>query len=91
MSPEETPEVEQPVPKKAAKVAKVEDAPMTKEEVVAQMKRLGDRAKAAGLSPLKILVETYAKRGMTIVESLFDALEDAEDKPKGKRSRAKGK
>lgn len=91
MSPEETPEVEQPVPKKVTEAVKVEDAPLTKEGFVSQWHKIAERAQAAGFSPLRVLGETYAKRGMRIVANLLDALDDADQEPKRKRSRAKGK
>ena len=60
-----------------------QDAPLTKEEFSAQMQRLAKRARAAGLSPLQVMAQTYAKRGMAILDGLLGALENA-DSPKKK-------
>ena len=60
-----------------------QDAPLTKEEFAAQMQRLTERARAAGLNPIQTMVHTYAKRGMSIIEGLLASLEN-EDGPKKK-------
>ncbi len=60
----------------------VQDAPLTKEEFSAQMQRLTERAKAAGLNPLQTLAQTYAKRGMCIIEGLLASLENEAPKKK---------
>ncbi len=60
------------------------DAPLTKEEFADQMQRLTERARAAGLNPIHTMVQTYAKRGMAIVEGLLASLE-SDDSSKEKR------
>ena len=55
-----------------------EDAPLTKEEFAAQMQRLTERARAAGLQPLKTLANTYLRQGMTILEGFLASLENAD-------------
>lgn len=89
MSPDETPMAEHERPKKVVpkkrKREPEQDVPLTKEEFVAQMKQLTERARAAGLSPLQTLVETYAGRGRAILAGVLSALENADEKPKRKR------
>ena len=61
-----------------------QNAPLSKEVLVAQMQRLTERAKAAGLSPIHTLVQTYIKQVRTIIEGLLDSLEN-EKSPKGRK------
>lgn len=88
---EDRPIAEHTVPKEAERASEqasesAQDAPLTKEQFAAQMQLLTDRARAAGLNPLHTLVQTYAKQGMTLLESLLVALEEKADdsKKKGK-------
>lgn len=59
-----------------------QDAPLTKEQLAAKMQRLTERAKAAGLSPLQTLLQTYAKTGMALLEAQLAALEEKADNSK---------
>lgn len=43
-----------------------QDAPITKEEFRAQMQRITERAKAAGLNPVQMMIQTYADQGRAI-------------------------
>ena len=52
-----------------------EDAPLTKEAFSAEMDRLAERARAAGLNPIRAMAQTYARQGLAIVEGLLVALE----------------
>ena len=71
--------------KKATKVAE-QDATITKEELADQMHLLADRARAAGLSPIRSLLQAYGVLGMGVLESLLLSLENA-GKPKKKKKR----
>ncbi len=89
MTDNETPPVEPPKAPKRPRSAprKPKDAPLTQEDFEAQMQRLSERAKEAGLSPLRTLVQSYAKQGMRMVESMMDALDtpDTAKKPAPKK------
>ena len=62
-----------------------QDAPLTKEAFFAQMQRLTERARAAGLKPLHAMAQTYARRGMAILDGLLASLEnDGSSKKKEK-------
>lgn len=61
-----------------------QDAPLTQEEYAAQLQRLIERGKAAGLKPAQTMIRTYARKVMSIFESALDALE-SDDSPKGKK------
>ena len=58
----------------AEKEAPEEDAPLTKEGFVAKVHELTERARAAGLNPLRLLVQAYRKQGAVILKSLLDSL-----------------
>ena len=60
-----------------------QDVPLTQEAAKAQLRLFAERAKAAGLNPLRILVETYAERFRAIGASVLTALE-SDDNPKKK-------
>ena len=60
-----------------------QDAPLTKEQFAAQMQRLNERARAAGLKPLQLMAQTYAKLGMAMLEGVLASLE-SDDSPKKK-------
>ena len=62
----------------------IADAPLTQEEFAAQLQRLTERARAAGLKPAQTMIQTYARKGMAMLESALDALENAES-PKKKK------
>ena len=70
-------------PPVAANEVLKDDAPLTKEELAAQMQRLTERARAAGLNPLKTLIQTYTRQGRAILEGFLDSLE-SDDSPKKK-------
>jgi hypothetical protein len=59
-----------------------QEAPLTKEMFSAQMQRLTERAKAAGLNPIQTLAKTYVKQGMVIIEALLASLEEDRSKKK---------
>mgnify|MGYP001604108729 CR=1 FL=1 len=63
-----------------------QDGPLTKEVFVAKVHELTERARAAGLNPLRLLVQAYRKRGTAILAGLLDSLGN-EDVPKKKRKR----
>lgn len=63
----------------------VEDTPLTKEMFVTQIHRLFKRARVAGVNPIYTMAQTYASKGMSIVEGVLGALESNADNPKKKR------
>ena len=81
-----SPKDERPIPEHTVpqESESAQDAPLTKEQFAAQMQLLTDRARAAGLNPLHTLVQTYAKQGMTLLESMLAALEEKADNSKKK-------
>ena len=60
------------------------DAPLTKEMFAAQMQQLAERARAAGLHPLRALAQTYARRFMGVLDGLLDSLESGDNSKKKK-------
>ena len=81
MLPDEKP----PIAETEAAKEDEQDAPLTKEEFATQMKRLTERARAAGLNPIRTMAQTYAKRGMAILDGLLASLEH-DDSSKKKKS-----
>lgn len=61
---------------------KEQDAPLTQEMFAAQMQRLTERARAAGLSPIQTMLQTYAERGRTIIEGMLGAFENEDSSKK---------
>ena len=90
MSSEEgRPIAENTVPKEVERASEqaiesAQDAPLTEAELEAQMQLLAERARAAGLAPIRTLVHAYVKRSMAILDSLLGALEEDVDNPKKK-------
>ena len=76
MSDEKRPIAENEVPK--------EDVPLTKEQFATQLQRLTERARAAGLNPLKAMAQTYARQGRAILEGILASLENEESSKKKK-------
>ena len=74
---EQPPIVENETPKEVG-----QDTPLTQEEFEAQMQRLTERAKAAGLNPIQTMLHSYASRGRAIINSLLGALENADSAKK---------
>ena len=64
------------------KEAPAQDAPLTKEAFSAEMEQLAERARAAGLSPLRAMVQTYASQGRAILQGLLAGLETADNAKK---------
>lgn len=62
------------------------DSLLTKEMFSYQAHQLVQHARAAGLHPLRILLDSYKKRAATVFESLLDSLEN-EDVSKKKRKK----
>ncbi len=85
-SPDENPPIAEPTrPKRPSRSPrKREDAPLTQEDFSAQMQQLTAKAKAAGLSPIQTMLQSYAKQGMRMVEGMMGALEN-DNKPQGKK------
>lgn len=76
MQPAETP------PKKTRTRKAKQDAPLTQEELEAQVQELSERAKADGLSLLKTLLKSYAQRGLAVLDSLDDSVKTKTPKRK---------
>lgn len=68
MQPAETP----PTTKRKARKATKQDAPLTQEELEAQLQELAERAKADGLSLFKTMFKSYAQRGLAVLDALDD-------------------
>ena len=66
----------------AETVESEQDAPITQDEFEAQMQRLTERARAAGLSPVQTMLHAYAERGRIIVAGMLSALEDGDTSKK---------
>ena len=61
-----------------------QEVPLTQEALAAQMQRLTERARAVGLKPLRTMAQTYARRGMAMLDGLLASLE-SDDSSKKKR------
>ena len=91
LSGKETPAKKEPRASTRRKVtptkkAATQDATLTKEELASQMRLLTNRARAAGLNPLRSLLQAYGVLGMGMLESLLISLENA-DAPKKKKKK----
>ena len=53
-----------------------QDAPLTQEEYDAQMLRLNERARAAGLNTMQAMAHTYIRQGAATVRQGVAKLED---------------
>lgn len=79
---EKRPIAENEAPKDVEQVSEqavepAQDVPLiTKEEFAAQMQRLAERARAAGLNPIRALAQTYIKQGVVMLDSILGALEN---------------
>ena len=51
-----------------------------REELAAKFEKLATRARAAGISPLHAMAQTYVKRGMAVLDGILSALEEAPNK-----------
>ena len=71
--------------KKETKVAE-QDATITNEDFAAQMRLLAARARAAGLNPIRALLQAYGVLGMGVLEGLLLSLENVGN-PKKKKKR----
>ena len=56
------------------------NAPNTREELAVKFEQLAARARAAGISPLQAMAQTYVKRGMAVLDGILSALEEAPNK-----------
>lgn len=62
-------------------------AVLTAEELVDAIEELKDRAREAGIRPIRMMITSYLTQGLAAVDSLLDAL----NSPKEKDSRGKKK
>lgn len=60
------------------------DVPLTKEQLVEQIHQLTERARAAGLHPIKTLIQTYTRQARATLEGILASL-DNEGSSKKKR------
>lgn len=68
-------------------VGPAQDVPLTKETFIDQMHRLTERAKAAGMNPIQVMAQTYARRGMGILEGLLGSLENTDNSKTKKKKK----
>ena len=61
-----------------------QETPLTQEEYAAQLQRLNERVRAAGLKPLETMVQSYGRRFMAGLESFVAALEGDDSSKKKK-------
>lgn len=57
----------------------IESAPIaaiTREELTEKLEQLSARARAAGISPLRVLLSTYARQSLTVIDGLLNSLEE---------------
>lgn len=53
---------------------------LTRAELATKFEELATRARAAGISPLHAMAQTYTKRAMAVLDSILSALEEAPKK-----------
>ena len=80
-----TPPKKRPVAENKAPKEVEQDIPLTKEMFSAQMQRLIERARAAGLNPIQTMAKTYVRQGMSIIEGLMASLENEDISKKSKK------
>lgn len=51
-------------------------ASITREELTEKLEQLSARARVAGISPLRVLLSTYARQSLTVIDGLLNALEE---------------
>lgn len=91
-TPEEKPPITPPKrPKRLRKPRKDANAPLTQEDFAEQMRALSEKAKAAGLSPIRTMFNAYATQGMAMIESMMGALENADTSKTSAKSSKKRK
>ena len=74
---EEEKGAEQPVPQD---VSEEEDSDVTAEELKAEFHEIGERARDAGLKPLRKMVRAYVDNFLDSVDGLLSALEGSKKK-----------
>ena len=78
----EEPVVEKPVVEKKDEEEKDEEASLTAEQFSATLAELVTRARAAGLRPVQMMISSYVKQGMSVMDGLLSALEGITQKKK---------
>jgi hypothetical protein len=78
----EKPVVEKPVVEKKDEEEKDEEASLTAEQFSATLAELVTRARAAGLRPVQMMISSYVKQGMSVMDGLLSALEGITQKKK---------
>ena len=84
MSDEKPPIAENEAPKEV-EIEPAQDASLTKEQFEAQIQQLAERARVAGLNPIRAMAQTYIRQGMAMVEGLLASLE-SNDSSKEKKA-----
>ncbi len=69
------------------------EEPITAEEFTERVGELVNRARDAGLRPARMMVSSYMKQGLRVVDGLLDALEggNGEEEPPKKDGKGKKK
>ena len=69
-----------------------EAATLTREELAAKLEQLSARARAAGMSPLQMMGQSYINRGLKVLDGFLSAMEeDAPKKPPAEAAPSKEK
>jgi len=58
--------------------------PLTAEEFSTALDRLVERARTAGVQPFRVMIASYAMRGMSMIEGLLGGLDDKNNTPEKK-------
>ena len=85
MSPEKKRTVAEDDVPKEQDASKEQDMLLTKEMFVTQIRQIIERARAAGLSPIRMMAKAYVKQGTTILEGLLSSLENENTSKKKKK------
>jgi hypothetical protein len=80
---EETPVAQAPVQvKEESEEPSKDELPFTAEEFVDSLAELKDRARAAGLRPVRMMLTSYLNQGLSMVDGLLESLEGSKKKGK---------
>lgn len=59
-----------------------DELPFTAEEFADSLAELKDRARAAGLKPVRMMLTSYLNQGLSMIDGLLDSMEDPKKKSK---------
>jgi len=74
--------IEEPTEETPAVEKRDEETPLTAEQFSATLTELVTRARAAGLRPVQMMISSYVKQGMSVMDGLLGALEGINQKKK---------